>query len=196
VLVLLLWACNPTPKDSAAPLTCSERFDGPPPTQAADIEALAATAIGAYAPVLSGVEIRYAEISSESVFFQANLDVTTIEDDPLERSYTLQYNAALFSSPPSSAAVGAILVHELRHILDYAEMESAELSEFLVWYLSEDVSSYERATDEYALEAGCGEGLIAYREWLYATIPPEALAEKQRNYYTPEEIEAWMAANP
>lgn len=190
----LVVGCASPERNPAQPLTCSERFAGEPPTTVADVEALLEVARSAYVS-LDGVAINLFALSSSSVFFQANLDITTIEEPPLERSYSLQYNPALFDDPPSRAAVGAILVHELKHILDYTEMSAEELVDFTVWYLSEDVSEYERATDEYALEAGCGEGLIAYREWLYDHIPPDAIASKRRDYYTPEEIEAWMEAN-
>jgi hypothetical protein len=197
VLWSLLLACVSDPKDTAAAsdLTCTERFDGAAPTSEDDLRDIVAIAITNYAVPLEAVSLQYTTISSDSVFFQANLDVTTIEEEPLERTYTLQYNPALFDDPPSQIAVGAILVHELRHVLDYTEMTSEELGAFAAWYITEDVSAYERETDEYALEQGCGEGLTAYREWLYETIPPEDLAEKQRNYYTPDEIREWMAAH-
>lgn len=197
MLWALLVACTANKAvDSAADhLSCAERFSGAPPASADDVEALTEIAIAHYASPLDEVDLRYTAISGDSVFFQANLDITTIEEEPLERTYTIQYNPALFSSPPSRAAVGAILVHELRHVLDYTEMTSEELAEFAAWYITEDVSAYERQTDEYALEQGCGDGLIAYREWLYEAIPPEDVADKQYNYYTPDEIRAWMAAN-
>ena len=67
------------------------------------------------------------------------------------------------------------------------------IAAFGLWYATDDVSAYERETDLFALERGCGEGLIAFRTWLYAQLDDEAIAEKQRDYYTPEEIEAWMA---
>jgi len=35
-----------------------------------------------------------------------------------------------------------------------------------------------------------------FREWLYAHVIAEVEAQKRIDYYTPEEIEAWMAANP
>ena len=31
--------------------------------------------------------------------------------------------------------------------------------------------------------------------WLFAHLPPETLA-KEAEYYTPDQIDAWMAANP
>lgn len=190
-------ACSSTQRDtSARAQTCSERYAGEPPASGEAIQALVAAAVTRDAPALRGLTIQYAEISGASVFFQAGLDVTTLEAPPLERTYTIQYNPALFLDPPSRPAVGAILIHELRHILDYTEMSAEELSAFIAWYLTaDDISTYERQTDEYVLERGCGLGLIAYREWLYATIPEEDLEEKKKSYYTPEEIVAWMAAN-
>ena len=106
------------------------------------------------------------------------------------------YNPAMFPDPPSRIAAGAIIIHELKHVLDYTGMDSDELVDFGLWYASgDDISDYEKQTDEYALESGCAEGLSAYREWVYAHIPKEDLEEKMETYYTPDEIAAWVAAN-
>ena len=135
-------------------------------------------------------------MESADSYFVANLDLATLAEAPLERDYRVLYNPALFADPPSRLAAGAILVHELKHALDYTGLEADELVEFGLWYASgDDISGYEKQTDEYALESGCAAGLSAYREWVYAHIPEDDLEEKVENYYTPEEIAAWVAEN-
>ena len=201
LLCLGLLGCTPDGTDSAAvdtaALSCEARFQGSPPTSAEDISALVELARAAYFPTLAGVALELTEIRSEDTFFQANLDLATLDEAPLERTYRVQYNPLVFDDPPPRDAVGAILVHELRHVLDYTELTSEELVDFALWYGAggEEVYAYERATDEYALEAGCGPSLSRYREWLYVHIPPEDVAAKRASYYTPEEIAAWIAAN-
>ena len=86
-------------------------------------------------------------------------------------------------------------MHEFKHVLDYTEMDSNALIEFGLWYAGGDVAEYERATDEFALERGCASGLIDFREWLYGFVSEEVRAEKEANYYSPDEIRAWMEVN-
>ena len=75
------------------------------------------------------------------------------------------------------------------------------LLDFAGWYASQDpatsdeLAAYERATDEKALQRGCADGLSAMRTWIYAHVDAETLAEKEKDYYTPEEITTWVADN-
>ncbi|MFT5687105.1 MAG: hypothetical protein ACI8RZ_008062 [Myxococcota bacterium] len=196
-MLLLLLACAGG-EDSAIPetLTCAERFTGDAPSTEADIVALVESAREGFFPTMSEVSLEVVTMESDDSYFVANLDLTTISEEPLERGYRVLYNPAMFADPPSSLAAGAILVHELKHVLDYTGMDSDELVEFGFWYASgDDISEYEKQTDEYALTSGCAEGLSAYREWVYAHIPAEDLEEKRDTYLTPEEIAAWVAAN-
>ncbi len=166
------------------------------PASPADIEASLRAVQANLFPELDGVDIALGSMTSDTDYFVSNLELDTFEYAPLERSYLVLHNEAIFEVPPPHDAVVAILAHELKHVVDYTELDSAGLAEFALWYATEDTAAYERETDEHALELGCGTGLIAYREWLYERIGPEATEAKRRTYYTPEEIEAWMQANP
>lgn len=133
-------------------------------------------------------------------FLRAWIELDTVdEDDGCAREYTIEYDPVLLTDPPEPVALAAILVHELGHVDDYLLMNSDEVLEFAVWYgtadpmTDDDLAAYERATDEKALERGCAEGLSAMREWIYAHSDATVRAEKERNYYTPEEIEAYVA---
>ncbi len=91
---------------------------------------------------------------------------------------------AIADGPPPTAAT------ELDAILADARAAVSELD-----YAQGPIAEYERETDHFALTRGCGSGLITYREWRYDPIPPDAVAEKRRDYLTPEEIRAWMEQN-
>jgi len=185
-LILSMFACT---SDNA----CEAISRGQQPVaSAAEIEADLRAVQGALYPELDGVQISLTTLESETDFFVSNLELATFEDPPLDRHYLVLYNPLLLDDPPPRDATVAILAHELKHVQDYTEMDSAELADFAIWYATADIADYEHETDEASLERGCGIGLIHYREWLYARISLEAATEKKRVYYTPEEIEAWM----
>jgi hypothetical protein len=192
---LLLTACAVEPEPTLP--TCAEAMaDVPPLTGWESLTPLIEQVRADRYPELAGVPIELGMLESETDFFVANLVLSTATNPPLEREYLVLANPALLADPPPPSALYAILVHELAHIRDYTEKDTAELVSFGLWYAQGDTAAYERATDEVALKLGCGEGLKAYREWLYERLDAEAVEAKRETYYTPEEIEAWMAANP
>lgn len=159
-----------------------------------DLAELLADVQVALHPDLEGVPVRLVPMTSASDFFYANLDLTTIGNDPRERAYEVYYNERMFGDvglPPVDGLV-AILGHELKHVQDYTELDTDEMVAFGLWYATSDVAEYERETDLYVLERGCGEGLIAFREFLYDNVSDEVEAQKRLDYWTPEEIRAWM----
>lgn len=146
-------------------------------------------------PELDGVSLALQPVTSTTSFFAANLDLSTLDAAPLERSYVVQYAESVFELGAPQDGVVAILAHELAHVVDYTELDSEALVEFALWYAQGDVAVYERQTDETALSLGCATGLIAYREWLYSVVDDNTRAEKERLYYTPDEIRAWVIAH-
>lgn len=189
--LLLLFGCSQCP---------CERVGLPegPVTDEAGLVALLETTRAATFPDLEGVTIGVAAVE-DLLFFRAWAELDTIDlDDGRSRTYTVQYDPVVLADPPKPKALAAVLVHEVAHVSDYVAMDSAALLDFAVWYATQDPATsdglrdYERATDEQALERGCAEGLSAMREWVYAHTEGEVLAEKQRNYYQPAEIEAWV----
>ena len=148
-----------------------------------------------FGAALRGVEVGLAPLPSETDFFTAGVDLTTADLPGLDRRYIIRANSAIFSGDePPIGATAAILAHELQHVLDYTAMSGDELVDFALEYSEGDIRTYERATDEAILERGCAAGLRAYREWLYGQLEPADAADKRRDYYTPEEIDAWVAA--
>ena len=147
-----------------------------------------------FGAALRDVEVGLAPLPSETDFFNAGVDLTTVDLPGLERRYIIRANSAVFSGDePPIGATAAILAHELQHILDYTAMSGEELVDFALEYSEGDITTVERATDEAVLARGCATGLKAYREWLYEQLDAETAAEKRRDYYTPDEIDAWVA---
>jgi len=56
-------------------------------------------------------------------------------------------------------------------------------------------AEFERWADLKAISLGYGEGLKEYRRWLYSNVPASKLAEKRRNYFSPDEIDAIVSAS-
>lgn len=162
------------------------------PTQIEDLNPLKQNVIRYYFSTLKKTSIDFELLTSHSDFFNASVDYKTIENDPLERRYLIKVNHALFTNNAPGLGVAAILVHEIKHILDYTTYAMDDFIGFGLWYATSDVRDYERATDEFALSVGCATGLKQYRQWLYEHVPASALLEKKRNYYTPEEIDTWV----
>lgn len=167
----------------------------PGPRDVAQLQAILDEVRTKLLPEDADLSIRLVPRESETDFFASNLAGTTISDEPRLRAYWVQYNPAMFTDPPDRGAVLAILVHELGHVRDYTGMDTDTLVEFALAYgLSDDNSAIERRTDLFAMQLGCAEGLVTYREWLYARLVdhPDALARKKHEYFTPEELRAWI----
>lgn len=195
-----LAACGPTegpgsatPTDEAPCALLAE--DHAPPADEAGLDDLMRQVQAAFHPDLAGVSVALQSMDSDQDFFAANLDLSTAGEAGPDRDYLVRYGLRVLEDPPPYAATGAILMHELQHVSDYVAMDTEELADFAIWYASGDISEYERATDEVVLEAGCAEGLKAYRLWLYGQVDDETEAQKRVDYYTPEEIDAWVAAS-
>jgi hypothetical protein len=201
-LAAALSACTSTPRivdtdvDGALP-TCAEAMHvGASLASWDDLAPLVEQVRAQRFPELTDVSIELFEVQSDTDFFVSNLDLSTVGAPPLERHYRVLANPLMFPTPPPFSAAYAIIAHELAHVRDYTEMDTTELVQFGLWYAGGDTADYERATDEVTLELGCAEGLKAYRVWLYERLTDEALAAKRATYYTPEEIDAWVADHP
>lgn len=167
------------------------------PTSQSDLQDILEQVQAAFYPQLAGVDVRLQVMQSASDYFASFTDVTTVSLPPLQRTYYVRFNPRLFSEPASYAAVAAIIAHELGHVVDYTQKDTDALVQFALWYgTASDVSAYEHTTDERSLSLGCGTGLKAYREWLYAHVSTATMVQKEHDYYTPAQIDAWMAEHP
>lgn len=143
-------------------------------------------------PELVNANITPKAIKNPAVFLATDINVLSVLTG--EREYTLYLNKRLQTHPISDLALKGILAHELVHFTDYEKMNAFELASFYIQYLASDEFSakYERATDLQSFERGYALGIKAFRYWLYQQITPEAKALKQKNYYTPAEIDEWL----
>src|SRR6185503_6929087 len=90
--------------------------------------------------------------------------------------------------------VRSILAHELAHVEDLSGGKRLGLLRLGGLASHERTARFERRADLTAMARGYGADLEAYRTWLYGHIPESKIAEKRRDYFSPEEIEAALAA--
>jgi hypothetical protein len=113
--------------------------------------------------------------------------------------YVIRVNPRLFELAAPEAGIRAIIAHELAHVFDFQGKKRVKLLGLVRLASRKSTARFERRTDLQAISRGYGEGLKAYRLWLYQHVPAKKLAEKKRNYFSPEEIDAIQAklkANP
>jgi hypothetical protein len=104
--------------------------------------------------------------------------------------YFIRVNPRLFELAAPEAGVRAIIAHELGHVLDFQNKNRVKLLRLVRLSSKDYTARFERRTDLQAIARGYAEGLKAYRLWLYRNVPAKKLAEKKRNYFSPEEIDA------
>lgn len=187
--LLLLVACGPRPRplDDLSDLACPE----PPgvPLDADHLEAWVDAARTAQ-PALDGVELQVHLMASRSTFLRADVRPGSVLRRPARRVHRVHVARALLDDPPPPEATLAILGHELEHLRHYRAMGGLPLLAFTADYVVGGTAAYERGTDARVVALGCGEGLAAYREWLYARLTPRQVRRKQRTYLTPAEARA------
>ncbi|MBL7716961.1 MAG: hypothetical protein JNL01_15970 [Bdellovibrionales bacterium] len=157
-----------------------------PETMPCLVEAL----VQAKFPTLRGISIQLRVKREKGYFLMTDIDAPL--KSARKRKYFIEYNPDFFqgSVPLTQEALTAILAHELVHIRDYVERTSAGVATLLTLQSSR---KYERSTDRETLKLGFADGLIAFRQWIYARLDADDLEIKKRNYLTPEEIKEWLA---
>jgi len=178
---------------------CGGPLPEPPEALERHIAGIVDRLIPQHFPELEPITIHYAAATqnTDSVFLETDVGTKTIFRASADRQYVMYLNRRLLEHPPGNAALEAILVHELCHIRDFTEMSGWGLIRLYlnVNYDAEFEIRYERETDLCALRLGYGEGLKAYRQWLYRIIAdPETVAMKRNVYFTPGQIDEWLLA--
>lgn len=140
-------------------------------------------------PELDSDDIEVKTLKSRSDFFNARFSFTRFLTFRRLKTSIL-VNPVVFRSSISDTALKAILAHELAHALYYRTRNRLRL--FGLVRLAHDgfEAKFERRTDLIAISRGYGNGLIEYRRWLYKNVSAKDLKAKQRNYFTPDEIDA------
>lgn len=140
-------------------------------------------------PELVHVDIRLRTFNSDSDFLRTRIDISHYFSFRSMRYY-IEVNSELFSLHAPNEAVRAILAHELEHVLWLARRNRISLLSLVRLASQGYRMRFERGADLRAIVRGFGPGLVSYRKWLYANINLKHLAEKRRDYFSPEEIEA------
>jgi hypothetical protein len=134
------------------------------------------------------IDLRY--LSSDYIFLEAQFTPGSFFKRQLR--YNLLFNPLARGAP--NDALRAIMAHELAHV-DFYESQSRMGLLALVQILSARYNArFERAADLETIRLGYGPGLRSFRLWLYQQIPSSRMEEKKRDYFSPEEIDAILAA--
>lgn len=142
-------------------------------------------------PELHDADIRIKTFDNKADYFRVSFSSTRFLFGRRMR-YVVLVNPKVFKLQAPAAAVRAILAHELGHVLYFRQRKRIELLGLVRLASKRFTARFERWADLQAISRGYGGGLKEYRAWLYKHIPPERLTEKQRNYFSPEEIDAIM----
>jgi hypothetical protein len=144
-------------------------------------------------PELRGVTVHVKLFHSQSDYFRARFAVWPFLTGRRMR-YIVFANPEVFTRQAPEASLRAILAHELAHVLYFSQKDRLRLLGLVRLTTKGFTAHFERWADLQALARGYGEGLKAYRQWLYRNIPAKSLDEKRRDYFSPEEIDAMTAA--
>ncbi|PIR23177.1 MAG: hypothetical protein COV44_04250 [Deltaproteobacteria bacterium CG11_big_fil_rev_8_21_14_0_20_45_16] len=145
-------------------------------------------------PELQNLRFAYREFEATDHFFMA--DVSQAYFPAKKRTYVLNINKMLYTNPPPTPALKAVLAHENCHFVDYLSRSLWSLASLAIQYQwlakASFIAKYERNTDQCAIKRGYGPDLINFREWLYKILPTDILQEKRAVYLTPDEIRLTM----
>jgi hypothetical protein len=142
--------------------------------------------------------IQFREFHSDAYFLKTSFLKGKLASSREQRVYSVDVNPEIYQSnsysisKPTLGALRGILAHELIHLKDYELGNAGTLIKIGV-DLVLNPASYERFTDERAFELGYGLEIKAYRDWIYGMLDERALAKKKKRYYSPEEIDSWLA---
>ncbi len=139
-------------------------------------------------PELNDAEIEIELFDSQSDYFQTRFTFTSFLLGRKLRCL-LKVNRNLFADNVPDDGLRAIIAHELGHALYFKSGNRIKLLGLVRLVCKGFTARFERGTDMQAIARGYGQGLKSYRAWLYGQIPTKNLAEKKRNYFSPEEID-------
>ena len=144
--------------------------------------------IAASYPDIKDADIRIKAFRSRSDYFKARFAFPQYFFTRMR--YLVFVNPRAFELQVPEEGVRAIIAHELAHVIYFKKRNRVELVGLVRLTSKEFTARFERWADLKAISLGYGEGLKEYRSWLYSNVPASKLADKQRNYFSPEEIDA------
>ena len=144
-------------------------------------------------PRLSRADIAVYDLRSDSDYLHARFTVSSFFSRKLQ--YLVFFNQEAIRRQVPAEGLRAIVAHELAHISYYEDESRMSLLSLVGLLVPSFTTRFERKADLDAIALGYGRGLQTFRVWLYRNIPPAKVADKKRDYYTPEEIEALLRAD-
>ncbi|HWN99168.1 MAG TPA: hypothetical protein VNS63_07845, partial [Blastocatellia bacterium] len=149
--------------------------------------------IAASYPDLKDADIRIKAFRSRSDYFKARFGFP--EYFFTRMRYLVFVNPRAFELQAPEEGVRAIIAHELAHVVYFKKGNRVRLLGLVRLTSKQSTARFERWADLEAISLGYGEGLKEYRSWLYGNVPASKLADKQRNYFSPAEIDAILSAS-
>jgi hypothetical protein len=104
--------------------------------------------------------------------------------------YFVDVNPVLLQCNAPSDGTRAIVAHELAHVVSLSHGNRLRRLGLIRLISERYTVKFERGADLEAIHRGYGDGLKAYRTWVYNHIPPDKLQQKLRTYFSPDEITA------
>ena len=144
-------------------------------------------------PELAGAQLEVKPFHSSTDYFQARFAGGRLLT-ARRMSYQIYVNPLVYERGCPETAVRAIIAHELAHVAFYRRRKRLQLLSLARLVNDGANLRFERGADLEAIARGYGAGLREYREWLYRNIPAEGIKVKQRDYFTPAEIDAITTA--
>jgi hypothetical protein len=154
---------------------------------------LADEIVAASYPEMRRLDIRIKTFRSQSDYFKMRFGIPQYFFAHMR--YLLFINPRVFELKAPDAGIRAIIAHELGHVVYFRMHNRLRLLGLVRLTSKRFTAEFERWADLKAISLGYGEGLKEYRRWLYQNIPASKLAEKQRDYFSPEEIDAILSAS-
>ena len=140
-------------------------------------------------PELRSAEIKLKLFHSHADFFHTRFGIPQFFFGKRMR-YLIWINPEVRDRQAPEAGLRAIIAHELAHVVYFRRGNRIRLLCLTRLLSGSFVARFERRTDLQAIARGYGPGLKEYRQWLYQNVPAQKLKEKERNYFSPAEIDA------
>src|SRR6266852_2767066 len=139
-------------------------------------------------PELVHIDLRVRAFRSQSDYFLTRFSWSRFL--LMRMRYFVDVNPALLQRQAPSNGTCAIVAHELAHVASLSRGNRIRRLGLIRLISERYTVKFERGADLEAIHRGYGDGLKAYRTWVYNHIPPDKLPQKLRTYFSPEEITA------
>jgi hypothetical protein len=191
-LLLICATADAGPTIAPGPAVTEGHADPPPAALVAEDRLVRDIIAGSF-PRLIDVDIRLTQFRSQSDYFRTSFSLGRFLAGRRMRYY-VRVNPAWRAGGAPVEGVRSILAHELAHVEELSHGKRIRLFRMTGLLFKGWTARFERRADLTALARDYGAGLKTYRAWLYDHVPADALDEKRRDYFSPDEIDAIVAA--